>query len=269
MSFQPVVPLTGYTGWKFLERTLENQKAAFSESQPITRATDYFAQNISKVTSAADLVNDRQLLTVALGAFGLDEDIENRFFIRVILEGGTLDEGALANRLSDSRYAEFSRSFGFGDLPVARTSSPNFASNIVARFEDQQFARAVGAQNNDLRLALNVSEGLEKIAAENSTQAGQWFSIMGNPPLRDVFQTAFGLPQSIAGVDIDQQREIFQERAVSVLGSDNLADLTAPEIQDKLIRLFLVRSEVADFGANTPGSAALTLLQSTRINPLS
>lgn len=267
MSFQPVLPLTGYTGWKFLERTLESQQAAFSQSQPVSRATDYFAQNISKVQTAADLVNDRQLLTVALGAFGLDDDINNRFFIREILEGGTVDDDALANRLSDSRYAEFSSAFGFGDLPVARTGRSGFASEIIQRYEEQQFARAVGAQNNDLRLALNVSEGLDKIVTQNSTQAGQWFSVMGNPPLRNVFETALGLPKSIAGVDIDQQREIFQERAGSVLGSENLEDLNAPAMQEKLIRLFLVRSEAATFSASTPGSAALTLLQSARFSP--
>lgn len=268
MSFQPVVPTNGYTGWKFLERTLEKQQAAFSESQPVSRATDYFAQNIANVQTAADLVNDRQLLTVALGAFGLDEDINNRFFIREILEGGTIADDALANRLSDSRYAEFSKSFGFGDLPIARTEQSGFARDIIRRYEEQQFAKAVGAQNNDLRLALNVNEGLDKIVTQNSTQAGQWFSVMGNPPLRSVFETALGLPKSIASVDIDQQREIFQERAGSVLGSENLSDLNTPEMQEKIIRLFMVRSEAATLTASTPGFAALTLLQTAQIRPL-
>ncbi len=72
MSFQPVVPLSGYVGWRFLERTIDAQQEAFNTSQPIARATDYFREKIAQVRTADDLVADRQLLSVALGAFGLD-----------------------------------------------------------------------------------------------------------------------------------------------------------------------------------------------------
>ncbi|MCK0095784.1 DUF1217 domain-containing protein [Yoonia sp. F2084L] len=269
MSFQPIVPLSGYVGWRFLERTMEAQQTAFNESQPVSRATDYFREKIGSITNAADLVNDRQLLSVALGAFGLDDDINNTFFIRKILEDGTTADDALANRLADNRYEEFSSAFGFGDLPAGRTFLSTFPDEIIDRFETQQFARAVGDQNNDLRLALNVSEGIGDILERNTTTAGQWFSVMGNAPLRSVFQTALGLPSSIASVDLDQQREIFQERARSVLGTDQLADLTDPGEQEKLIRLFLVRSEAAEIAASTASSTALALLQSApRFNSL-
>lgn len=262
MSFQPVVPLSGYVGWRFLERTLDAQQTAFSESQPITRAVDYFRENIGGVRTAEDLVSDRQLLSVALGAFGLDEDIDNRFFIRKILEDGTINDDALANRLADNRYAEFSRMFGFGDQPVARTGDAVLVEDIVARFEAGQFEQAVGAQNNDLRLAMNVRTGLADILDRNSTATGQWFSVMGNAPLRNVFETALGLPSSIASIDLDQQLEIFQERSRSVLGSDDLSDFAAPAQQEKLIRLFLVRAEAAEVSVASGASAALTLLQS-------
>ena len=262
MSFQPVVPLSGYVGWRFLERTMDAQQTAFSESQPIARAADYFRENIGRIRTAEDLVSDRQLLSVALGAFGLDEDINNSFFIQRILEDGTLDDVALANRLADNRYAEFSRAFGFGDRPIARTSLLSFPDEIIGRFESKQFERAVGEQNNDLRLALNVRSGISDILDGNQTSAGQWFSVMGNAPLRNVFETALGLPSSIASIDLDQQREVFQERARSVLGSDDLTEIAQPEQQEKLIRLFLVRSEAASISISSGASAALTLLQS-------
>lgn len=267
MSFQPVVPLTGYTGWRFLERTLDAQQTAFAESQPVARATDYFRDNISKVTSAADLVADRQLLSVALGAFGLEDDINNQFFIRTILEEGTIVDDALANRLADTRYAEFSRAFGFGDTAVPRTVLSDFADEIIGKYETAKFARAVGDQNNDLRLALNVGEGLDAVLEQTSTNVGRWFSIMGNPPLREVFQTALGLPSSIASIDLDQQREIFEERATAVLGSGEVGDLTDPDQQEKLIRLYLVRSEAAQISGFSGASTALTLLQSATLRP--
>ncbi len=78
MTFQPVVPLGGYAGWAFLNRTQTAQQSAFDESATIVRQTSYFEENIGNITTAEDLVNDRRLLEVALGAFGLDEDINNK-----------------------------------------------------------------------------------------------------------------------------------------------------------------------------------------------
>jgi hypothetical protein len=262
MNFQPIVPLTGYVGWRFLERTLEAQQTAFANSQPVMRATDYFRANIESVRTASDLVNDRQLLSVALGAFGLDDDINNRAFIQKVLEDGTEAPDALANRLADNRYADFSRAFGFGDFAIPNTIIGSFPTEMIDRFEAQQFARAIGEQNNDLRLATNVNTGVADIIDQNTTNAGRWFSIMGNAPLREVFQTALGLPDSIAGIDIDRQREIFQERASSVFGTDQVSDFAQPEQEEDLIRLFLNRSEARSFTTATGGSTALTLLRS-------
>lgn len=260
MSFQPVVPLTGYTGWLFLDRTIDAQQETFSNSQPVARATDYFRENIGNVRTAADLVADRQLLSVALGAYGLDEDINNTAFIRQILEDGTVDDDALANKLTDSRYAQFSRAFGFGDTETPQTTAPGFADDIIARYESQQFALAVGEQDNDMRLALNVSDGLNTVLEDVSTNTGRWFAIMGNEPLREVFETALGLPDGIANIDVDRQQEIFADRATAVLGTDDVEALADPAEQEKLIRLFLVRAEAENISISSSSSIALTLL---------
>ncbi|PUB11785.1 DUF1217 domain-containing protein [Yoonia sediminilitoris] len=261
MSFQPVVPLTGYVGWRFLDRTIENQQKAFDESQPVVRATDYFREKIAGISTAEELVDDRRLLEVALGAFGLDDDINNKFFIKTILEEGTVDDEALANRLTDPRYRDLTAAFGFGENAIPNTILEIFSEEIISRYEDRQFEKAVGEQNNDLRLALNLENGLADILDNGGSNNAFWFSIMGNPPLRSVFQTALGLPQSIATIDVDKQREIFQERSQSIFGTDDLSDFTDPEQQEKLIRLFLIRSE-AQSQTFTGGSTALTLLQS-------
>lgn len=261
MTFQPVVPLSGYTGWRFLERTLEKQQTAFNDSVPIKRATDYFREKIGEVQTAQDLMKDRRLLTVALGAFGLDEDINNTFFIQKILQDGTVNDGALANRLSDQRYREFSRVFGFGDQELPRTRLVDFASSIIDRYETRQFERAVGDQDNNLRIALNLSSALTDVTTQNTSDNARWFGILGNPPLRQVFEGALGLPASIARIDVDQQLETFKRRADATFGTNNVADLTTPAAQEKLIRLFLVRSQLETGASITGTSIALTLLR--------
>ncbi len=262
MTFQPIVPLTGYVGWRFLQRTLEPQQETFNKSQPIIRDTTYFRENIAKVNSAEELVADRRLLSVALGAFGLDEDINNKFFIKKVLGDGIIDEDALANRLSDKRYFAFASAFGLGKGSIPRTGLTFFADEIVGRFEKEQFARAVGESNQDMRLALNTTDKLRDIVENNQTNTGRWFSIMGDAPLRKVFENALGLPASIGTIDIDQQLEAFRDRAEAVFGTDDVSAFTDPDLQEDLIRLFLVRSEANQLSAATGGSVALTLLQS-------
>lgn len=261
MTFQPLVPTGGYTGWKFLERTLEQQQQAFDASQPIRRVTDKFRENIADIKTAEELVNNRDLLSVALGAFGLSEDINNKFFIQKILEDGTIDEDALSNRLSDKRYAEFSRAFGFGDFESPLTASAIISEDIINRFERQSFEAAVGEKDNQLRLALNVEKALEDITRNTTSENAQWFSLLGNAPLRQVMQTALGLPSQIASVDIDQQLETFKDRSKSVFGTDSLLDIAADDIQDKLIRLFLIRSSILSNAGFSNDSIALTLLR--------
>ena len=71
--FQPVLPLSGFPGWILLNRTFESQSEAFNASPQIVRDTDYFVEYIASVRTAEELVADRRLLSVALGAFGLED----------------------------------------------------------------------------------------------------------------------------------------------------------------------------------------------------
>ncbi len=261
MSFQPVLPLSGYAGWRFLERTADTQRAAFNESAPVVRATDAFRERIGSVATAEDLVNDRALLSVALGAYGLDADIDNKFFIRKILEDGTVEPDALANKLSDSRYADFSRAFGFGDPGPPRTTFSFFADDVIDRYETKQFELAVGEQDNDLRLALNLGSAIDDVVSGNGSNNGQWFGMMGNAPLRSMFQTALGFPSSFGTVDIDQQLDQFKSRAIATFGTDKMEDLSSSENQEKMIRLYMLRSDASNAGFSTGASVALSLLQ--------
>lgn len=260
MTFQPIVPVGGYSGWLFLDRTLEQQQAAFEESAPVKRATENFREKISQIQTAEELVADRELLAVALGAFGLADDLDNRFFIQTILEEGTINDDALANKLSDSRYAEFSRAFGFGDFPIPLSANPIVSEDIIDRFERQSFESAVGEQDNQLRLVLNMEKALDDVTSSANSQTAQWYALLGNAPLREVVQTALGLPSEIASVDIDQQLETFRERAQSVFGSDDLNDFSSEDMQEKITRLFLIKSSISDGIGFSSGSIALTLL---------
>lgn len=263
MTFQPIVPFSGLAGWSFLQRTIENQRVAHDNTATIQRDVEYFERHIGNVTSAEALVSDSRLLRVALGAFGLDEDIGNRYLIQKVLSDGTLDATALANRLSDKRYLALSEAFGFGDFETPRTLLSGFATEITDAFRERQFEIAVGEQDNDMRLALNLQRELEVLANRDSSEDTKWFTIMGSEPLRQVFETAFGLPDSFASIDIDQQLETFKSRAEATFGSSDLGRFADAEQMESLTRLFFARSQLSDFNASlSSANTALTLLQS-------
>ncbi|PQO22869.1 flagellar protein [Rhodobacteraceae bacterium WD3A24] len=265
MSFQPVIPLGGLGGWRFLQRTQENQQETFAASARLQRDVAHFRDRIGDIGTAADLVEDRRLLRVALGAFGLQDDINNTFFIRRVLEDGTLDRTALANRLTDRRYRAFSEAFGFGNAPLPpATIGPGFADRIIEAYETRQFEVAIGRQDSNMRLALGAQRELAELAENGGTEKARWLTVMGTPPLRSVFETAFGLPESFGALDLDRQLAGFRDRSQRAFGEDSIAQFADPEKRDALIRRFLARAELQTGGGAPalPQSPALQILQS-------
>ena len=262
--FQPIVPDTGLVAWRFLQRTYDSQLETFQRNVTLQRDADYFRETIGTVTRAEDLVKDRLLLGVALGAFGLQDDIDNRYFIRKILEEGTGSDDALAVRLADTRYRDLSDAFGYGpgmDLQVGR---PGFAEGIVARYEANAFEVAAGEQNPSMRVALYGQRALEDLATEDGSVNKKWYTLMGDPPMRQLMEKALSLPSSVGQIDIDRQLGIFKERARAIFGSDDPAIFAEKEVREKAITRFLLREQVEALGTGLDGNAIALTLLSTR-----
>ena len=262
MSFQPVLPLDGYAGWRFLATSLAAQQSRLAADPSRARDIAYFRETIPNVRDAGALVADFRLLRVALGAFGLQDDLPNRAFIRTVLSQPVTDETALVNRLADKRYRAFAEAFGFGGPLAPRTVQPGFADRILARYERQEFERSVGQQSETLRLALTAQRELPELVARGLSDTTAWLSVMGNPPLRKVFETAFGLPAATGTLDLDLQLRNFRSGAERLLGDPDFVQFSDPDRIEALIRGFTIRAEAAAGPSPlTPGFAALTLLR--------
>ncbi len=269
MTFQPLVPLGGLAGLRFIERTQEAQQAVFNESPDIAREIAYFKENIHKAATADDLTEDYLLLKVALGAFGLQEDQSKKFFINKVLAEGTEEPGAFANRLVDARYKDLAEAFGYGNILGANILQSDFADKIVNAYQTQKFETAVGDVDNSIRLALNFKREINDVAQDGIAKDTAWFQIMGNTPLRSVFETAFGLPTSVGALDVDRQLEIFQEKSRALFGDDSITIFQDPENVDKLLNDFMVRSQLGGGPvSSTPGYSALSLLQNSGLGSL-
>ncbi|WP_149587171.1 DUF1217 domain-containing protein [Tabrizicola flagellatus] len=262
MSFQPVLPQSGYSGWVFLKRTMERQQAV-QKSLPVQQRDEaYFRDRIGKADTAEKLVSDKRLLRIALTAFGLEGDVNSKAFIQKVLEGGTLKEGSLANKLANKQYQKFAAAFGYGDFPVPRTRISTFPDEILSQYHTRSFEKDIGAQNNTYRLALNAEREIPDLAGKPTSEKAKWYSLLGNPPLREMMQTALGLPKSFAAIDIDQQVSTIQAKTEAAFGSSGLVQFRDPAKLDALIRRFILRSEMQDQAAAlSPAAAALSLLR--------
>ena len=258
------MPLSGFSGWSFLKRTMARQQVAQQAAPAQQRDEAYFRGKIGKVTTAEQLVSDKRLLRIALTAFGLEGDLNSTAFIRKVLEGGTLKEGSLANKLADKQYQKISSAFGFGDYSVPRTKISTFPDEILSAFRARSFETAVGDQNNTYRLALNAEREVAAVAAGSSSDNAKWYTILGNQPLREVFQTALGLPKSFASIDIDQQLSVLKTRTQAAFGAETVTQFKDPARMEALVRRYITRAEMQDQGAASSSSAIALQLLSRR-----
>lgn len=260
--FQPVIPISGLGGWRFLQETYDSQFKAFSQSVELQRDVDYFRENIGTIETAEQLVGNRRLLTVALGAFSLQDDINSQYFIKKILEEGSVNDDALANRFSDPRYAEMSQAFGFGPGEFLKVGEPEFVEAIVERYERIEFEVAAGEQDETMRYALYAEREMGLLADEDMSNDAKWYTLMSEAPLRSMFETALNLPTEFGQIDLEQQLGVFKDRAKKAFGSDDLSIFSDPALVQDLITKYVVRDQLAQFNSSYSSNAiALTLLQ--------
>jgi len=262
MTYQPVTPLSGIPGWIYLTRTKSRQISSFASSSEIKRETDNFRKNIAAVATAKDLVANRQLLKVALGAFGLDDDLDKKFFIQKVLSEGTSDPKSMANRLVDKRYTGLSEAFGFGSKTGRKNAQTGFAEKIVRAYTDRQFEIAVGNNDQSLRLAMSFAREISVIAANPGAGNTGWYKVLGSPPIRKVVEQALHLPSSFSGLNIDRQLNVLKQRIESQFGSNAVTVFNDPGKVEKFVQQFLVTQNLnGQINAASGASAALTLLQ--------
>ena len=138
------------------------------------------------------------------------------------------------------------------------TGSPTLRDNVISKYLEQSFEVAVGEQNESLRLALDFKRRVSDIS-----QRG-WFALLGDRPTRAVLETALGLPSDIAGLDIDKQKTLFEEKALRIFGSNDPSVLSDPAVTDRILSRFLVIDQASKGPSSaTPGYTALALLGGT------
>jgi hypothetical protein len=205
------------------------------------RETEYYRANIEKVKSLEAFVSDRRLFNYALKAYGLSDMSNAQAFMRKVLEGGIDDRQALANRLSDRRYAEFVTDFNFKRYGATTTTFDRTRQGVIDRYNRAGIEQRAGEQSEGARLALYFQRRAKEIDSP--------FDILADRALLKFVQVATGLPVQMSFQTIERQAELISQRL-------DISDLDDPQELQKLIRRFNTLWDVENPQAAAAPSAA-------------
>ena len=148
-------------------------------------ATQYFENNIGKVTSAQQLVDNPRLFDYAMTAFGLSDMTYAKGLMEKVLQQGVTSSTALANTLDNTNILSFAKAFDFTDNGATTTASSSLVDLVVNKYVENSLETAQGQQNPGVQLALYF-----QAQAPNVTSV---YQILADKNLLSVVQTALGI----------------------------------------------------------------------------
>mmetsp|Transcript_11640 Transcript_11640/g.14094 ORF Transcript_11640/g.14094 Transcript_11640/m.14094 type:complete len:279 (+) Transcript_11640:2209-3045(+) len=259
MVFQPVIPLSGFGGWSFLQATYDRQLEAFNNSPQIKNDAEYLKEKLSEPMSVEDFLGDQRLRRISLTSFGLDGEDWKVGFHRKVLDEVQDPESSFLTRLNNPQYTRFAEGLNPINGTIALSSSQ--VDQIAARFVAESFEVAVGEQDNGMRLSLNYQDEINELVTENSTDETILFRLLGSVPVRTVLESALGIPTATQQLPIERQSEILNERLKSQFNLNSVQDLKDPETVERVVQRYqALQGLTQNAAAFSPASTALVLL---------
>ena len=156
----------------------------------VKTATAYYEANIGSVKSIGDLVGNYRLLSYALNAYGLGDQINSKGLITKVLEGGVSNPKSLANTLPNSQWKAFAAAFNFVDSGATPPSSTSAVATTTGDYVEQQLESDQGNQDVGVQLALYFQRVAPTVTSE--------YGILADPNLLEVAGTIMGLAPTAA-----------------------------------------------------------------------
>lgn len=112
-----------YVSYDVVTRDMKSSLKRVAQESDVSRETKYYNDNIGKVKTVDDFMNNDRLYQYAMKAHGLEDMTYAKAFMKKVLESDLTDENSYANKLSDDRYRNFASSFNFSaETPDVQTS---------------------------------------------------------------------------------------------------------------------------------------------------
>lgn len=189
-----------------IQNNLARYQKMVANEPSVKTATAYYAANIGSVKSIKDLVGNYRLLSYALTAYGLGDQVNNKALVTKVLEGGvTNSDGsnnpkALANTLANANWAKFAKAFDFLGSGASSVTSSTAVATTEAAYTEQTLETQQGKQDVGVQLALYFQRVAPTIKSA--------YSVLGDKNLLEAFQTIYGVTLNSNG-NIDANAAII------------------------------------------------------------
>jgi hypothetical protein len=215
---------TSIAGYRALAADLPAALERVARRPEVAREAARYLDAVGSIKSIDDFLGNQRVYRFAMRAFGLDDMIYAKAFVRRALSEGVDAADSLANRLADPRLRELAQAFNFKRYGAATTSFSRTQQGTVDRYVRQVLETEAGSGNEAIRLALYF----ERKAATVTSP----YALLADRALLKVTQVALGLPESTGVLDIDRQAQMIEKRLA-------VADLDDPAKVQKLLTRFL------------------------------
>jgi len=224
-------------------------QAITAKSPDVATQTQYFKDNIGKVTTADAFMKDTRLFNYAMTAFGLGSMTYAKGLMQKVLAGGVSSSSALANTLNNSNIKAFAQAFDFADNGGATTTSSTLVDNVVSRYTEQALETNQGQQNPGVQLALYFQQHAPSLTSV--------YGILADSNILTVVQTALGISSSTSSQSIDTQYRLLSAQV-------KLDDFKDPTKLQQFIARFAAQYDYNNGGnANSQSSLLSTLFDTS------
>ena len=211
------------TDYSLITRNLKKSLLLAAGQPDVKRASDYYLAKISTIKSIDAFLGNDRVYQFAMKAFGLDEMIYAKAFLRKVLTEGVDKSDSFANKLSDHRFKEFATAFNFARYGGTATTFSRTQQGTVDKYVRQTLEGNAGETNEGVRLALYFQRTAPGIATP--------LSLLADKALLKVTQVALELPASSGALNIDKQVELIKKKL-------DVADFKDPVKLEKFLKRF-------------------------------
>lgn len=229
--------ISTFSSYSAITRDLDKSLERVGKQATVKRDTEYFNKNIGKVKTVDEFMKDSRLYNYAMKAYGLEDMIYAKAFIKKVLTEGVSSTDSFANKLTDKRYAEFAKAFNFSARKERATDYAPAQEGVMDRYTVA--AAKAGVSVTDPAL-IKVNKDYETAVAKVSSID----EFLGNDAVYNYAMKAFGL--DTAKVDKSFMRQVLE-------GGTADADSFANKQTDKVYAEF-----AAAFDFEGKGKAATT-----------
>lgn len=219
---------------------IDKRTSTLAKDPSVSLATKYFEDNIGKVTSVDDFVNNYRLFSYAMTAYGLEDRVSAKALVKKMLTQDQSDSKSLVNTLSDSRLKAFSAAFSYLAKGTAATSDA--VATTTSKYLRQKLEDKAGDSNEGVELALYFQRQAPNITS--------MYGILADKKLLEVVQTTFGISETTSAQDIDKQATMLAKYV-------KLDDLKDPTKLNRLIERFSARYDMNSATTTTNPIVAL------------